>query len=411
MNPLTRLRDAKIFNLVYSSSDFSSIVNRERDRADRTGQGFSLVIFDVGNGKRRSDSVRKLVPILTHRIRSTDAIGWLEGGRIGAILPHTTTDSAWKFVTNVRNACNGSAPPECVVYAYPSSWLSGDNEFPRQDPRSRRRIRIPGPEETDVSGLRSSCLPPADSTRPIDALEPDLLFRIPRWKRAVDIAGSVAALLLLLPLILAVALLIKIVSPGPVLFRQDRVGYLGKVFTMWKFRTMHVNADATPHRDYVQGLINNENIMTKLDNGKDRRIIPFGNLLRATGIDELPQLITVLLGDMSLVGPRPCLAYEIQEYSPWQMRRFDVVPGLTGLWQVSGKNRTTFKEMMRLDIGYARKRAFLLDVMIVLKTIPAIVLQVTDRPSGAHARAKELSALTRLGAMLFAILVLNTPRK
>jgi lipopolysaccharide/colanic/teichoic acid biosynthesis glycosyltransferase len=114
---------------------------------------------------------------------------------------------------------------------------------------------------------------------------------------------------------------------------------------------------------------------------------------------------------MSLVGPRPCLPYEAYEYHSWQMRRFDAVPGLTGLWQVSGKNRTTFKEMMRLDIGYARKRAFLLDVMIVLKTIPAIVVQVADRPSNAHTRAKDLSAVTRLSAMLFAILVLNNPRK
>jgi lipopolysaccharide/colanic/teichoic acid biosynthesis glycosyltransferase len=402
--------DAKIFNIVYSIRDFSSIINRERDRSDRTGQGFSLVIFEVGNGKKRSDSVRNLVPILTHRIRSTDAIGWFEDGRIGVILPHTTTESAWKFVANVRNAFNGNVPPDCVVYAYPSSWIPGDEKFPPQED-SRSRRKIPGPEQIDSSGSRSSCLPPANRTRPIDALEPYVLFQIPLWKRAIDIAGSVLALIVLSPLLLAVPILIKIVSPGPVLFRQDRVGYRGKVFTIWKFRTMHVNADSTPHRDYVQGLINNENIMTKLDNGKDRRIIPFGSLLRATGIDELPQLINVFLGDMSLVGPRPCLSYEVQEYSPWQMRRFDAVPGLTGLWQVSGKNRTTFKEMMRLDIGYAKKRAFRLDMIIFLKTIPAIVRQVADRPSGTRAQAKELSAVVRVGAVLLAFLTLHAPRE
>jgi lipopolysaccharide/colanic/teichoic acid biosynthesis glycosyltransferase len=409
MNPLTRLLDAKIFNLVYSSSEFSSIIHRERDRADRTGQGFSLVIFEVANGRRRSESVRNLVPILTRRIRSTDAIGWLENGRIGVILPHTTTENAWKFVGNVRYAFNGNTPPECVVYAYPSLWIPGDEEFPSQDSRSRRKIS--GPAETDASGAQLSFLPPANRTRPIDALEPDFLFKIPLWKRAIDIVGSLVAILFLSPLLLLVPILIKIVSPGPALFRQDRVGYRGKVFTIWKFRTMHVNADTNPHRNYVQGLINNENIMTKLDNGNDRRIIPFGNLLRATGIDELPQLMNVLLGDMSLVGPRPCLSYEVQEYSPWQMRRFDAVPGLTGLWQVSGKNRTTFKEMMRLDIGYAKKRAFLLDMMIFLKTIPAIVRQVTDRPSGARARSKEMSAVIRMGAILFAFLMVHAPRK
>ena len=409
MNPLKRIMDAKIFNIVSSTRVFSSIIHRERDRSDRTGQGFSLVIFEVGNGKNRSDSVRNLVPILTHRIRSTDAIGWLEDGRIGVILPHTTTESAWKFVTNVRIAFNGNTPPECVVYAYPSSWIPGDKEFPPQDSRSRRKM--PGQEEIDDSESRSSCLPPEDRTRPIDALESDVLFQIPLWKRAVDIAGSILALILLSPLLIAVPILIKIVSPGPVLFRQERIGYRGKVFTIWKFRTMHVNADPTPHRDYVQDLINNENIMTKLDNGKDHRIIPFGNLLRATGIDELPQLINVFLGDMSLVGPRPCLSYEVQEFSPWQMRRFDTVPGLTGLWQVSGKNRTTFKEMMRLDIGYAKKRAFLLDMIIFLKTIPAIVRQVADQPSGTRARTKDLSAVTRLGAVLLAFLAVHAARK
>jgi lipopolysaccharide/colanic/teichoic acid biosynthesis glycosyltransferase len=409
MNPLKRIMDAKIFNIVSSTRYFSSIINRERDRSDRTGQGFSLVIFEVGNGKNRSDSVRNLVPILTHRIRSTDAIGWLEDGRIGVILPHTTTESAWKFVTNVRIAFNGNTPPECVVYAYPSSWIPGDKEFPPQDSRSRRKM--PGQEEIDASESRSSCLPPEDRTRPIDALESDVLFQIPLWKRAVDITGSILALILLSPLLLVVPILIKIVSPGPALFRQERIGYRGKVFTIWKFRTMHVNADPTPHRDYVQELINNENILTKLDDVKDRRIIPFGNLLRATGIDELPQLINVFLGDMSLVGPRPCLPYEVQEFSPWQMRRFDTVPGLTGLWQVSGKNRTTFKEMMRLDIGYAKKRAFLLDMIIFLKTIPAIVRQVADQPSVTRAQTKDLSAVTRLGAMLLAFLAVHAARK
>jgi len=230
-------------------------------------------------------------------------------------------------------------------------------------------------------------------------------------KRAGDIVGSLVAILLLSPLLLLVALFIKIVSPGPVLFRQKRVGYLGKVFTMWKFRTMHVNADTTLHQAYLRELIRNGQEMTKLDHDRDTRIIPFGNILRATGIDELPQLINVLLGDMSLVGPRPCLPYEAYEFHSWQMRRFDAVPGLTGLWQVSGKNRTTFTEMMRLDIEYARKLAFPLDVMICLKTIPAIVVQIADQPSNAHARAKELSAITRLGAVLFAFLVVNAPRK
>jgi len=409
INPLTLLREAKIFNRVHSSREFASILHRERDRADRTGQEFSMAVFEVGNGRRKTQTARNLVPILTHGIRSTDAIGWLADGRIGAVLPHTRPECTWKFVANVRKAYNGSAPPECVVYAYPSSWLPGDDGPPPGDPRSLRKTPVPG--ETGDSGMLFSRVDAADHARPIEELESHVLFRIPLWKRAIDIVGSLVAILLLSPMLLLVALLIRIVSPGPVLFRQKRVGYLGRVFTMWKFRTMHVNADTTLHRDYLRELIRNEKEMTKLDHGRDHRIIPFGNLLRATGIDELPQLINVLLGDMSLVGPRPCLPYEVYEYHPWQMRRFDAVPGLTGLWQVSGKNRTTFKEMMRLDIGYARKRAFLLDVMIVLKTIPAIVVQVAARPSDAHARPKEPSAAVRAGAVLLAILAISSSRK
>ena len=409
INPLIRFRYEKIFNRVHSSGEFASILHRERDRADRTGEEFSMAVFEVGNGRRKTQTARNLVPILTHRIRSTDAIGWLADGRIGAILPHTPPECAWKFVAHVREAYNGNPPPTCVVYAYPSSWFPGDDVTPPQDPRSLRKPPVPG--KTGDSGMLFSRVDAANRARPIEELQSNVLFRIPLWKRAIDIVGSLVAILLLSPLLLLVALFIKIVSPGPVLFRQKRVGYLGRVFTMWKFRTMHVNAETSLHRNYLRELIHNEKVMTKLDHGRDPRIIPFGNILRATGIDELPQLINVLLGDMSLVGPRPCLPYEAYEFRSWQMRRFDAVPGLTGLWQVSGKNRTTFKEMMRLDIGYSRKRAFLLDVMIVLKTIPAIVVQVADRPSNAHGRANELSAVTRMGAVLLAILVVNSPHE
>jgi lipopolysaccharide/colanic/teichoic acid biosynthesis glycosyltransferase len=220
-----------------------------------------------------------------------------------------------------------------------------------------------------------------------------------------------------MPLFLLVALLIKVVSPGPILFRQERVGYLGRVFTIWKFRTMHVNADTAVHQQYLRELINDEKELTKLDDGKDDRIIPFGRILRAAGIDELPQLINVLLGDMSLVGPRPCMPYEAREFRPWQTRRFDTVPGLTGLWQVSGKNRTTFKEMMRLDIAYTKKRALLLDAKIFLLTIPAILDQIVDKKVYAHASSqpKRLSIaekkVLKVGAAILAIIILTMLHK
>lgn len=391
---------------VHSDREFASILNRERDRADRTGQELSMVVFEVGADNGNSAAARHLAPILAHRTRSTDDIGWLEDGRIGVVLPHTMPEGAWKFVANVRLAYNGSLPPpDCQVYVYPSSWIPSANGGPDRKPPAGNRI--PTPEESDTSGKLSSRVEVEEHVRPIEELESKILCGIPFWKRAIDIVGTVLALILLMPLFLLVALLIKVVSPGPILFRQERVGYLGKVFTIWKFRTMHVNADTAVHQQYLSELINNEKEMTKLDDGKDNRIIPFGKLLRAAGIDELPQLINVLRGDMSLVGPRPCLPYEAREFDPWQARRFDTVPGLTGLWQVSGKNRTTFKEMMRLDIAYTKKRALLLDVKIFVKTIPAIVDQVAGRKGYAHARVKGLSVAMGVGAAILAILTLN----
>jgi lipopolysaccharide/colanic/teichoic acid biosynthesis glycosyltransferase len=198
------------------------------------------------------------------------------------------------------------------------------------------------------------------------------------WKRVLDIFGALVGMILLLPIFLLIILVIKIVSPGPVFFKQVRLGYSGKPFLIYKFRTMHVNADTAVHKRRLSDLITREQPMTKLDLADDPRIIPFGKHIRSMGIDELPQLINVLQGDMSLVGPRPCLPYEAEQYLLWQTGRFDAVPGITGLWQVSGKNRVTFKDMIRMDIMYARKRTFWLDIKIIVKTFPAVYNQINE---------------------------------
>ena len=201
---------------------------------------------------------------------------------------------------------------------------------------------------------------------------------LPGWKRALDLT----VILLLSPAVLLigsfVALLIKIGSPGPVLFKQKRVGFCGREFTCFKFRTMRVNAETDSHRLHTQQLIKSCTPMIKLDASKDPRLIPFGPLLRTSGLDELPQLLNVVRGEMSLVGPRPCIPYEYENYEPWHRRRFDAVPGLTGLWQVSGKNRTTFEQMVQLDIEYAERKSLSLDVTIMLKTFSAIWTQFCD---------------------------------
>jgi exopolysaccharide production protein ExoY len=199
---------------------------------------------------------------------------------------------------------------------------------------------------------------------------------IPRWKRILDIIFILLILPVVLPLAALIAVLIRMVSDGPVLFRQERVGHLGRRFMCLKFRTMFVNAETTSHQGHLEQLIKSAQPMVKLDARGDSRIIPFGLLLRSSGLDELPQFINVLLGEMSVVGPRPCLPYECDHYLPWQKERFDTLPGLTGFWQVNGKNHTTFNEMIQMDINYARNKTLWLDLTIIIKTIPAILEQL-----------------------------------
>jgi lipopolysaccharide/colanic/teichoic acid biosynthesis glycosyltransferase len=201
---------------------------------------------------------------------------------------------------------------------------------------------------------------------------------IPGWKRALDVTVILLSLPLSLPLAVVIATIIRRSSPGPVLFQQQRVGYRGGRFMCLKFRTMHCGAETVSHQGHLKNLMDSNTPMVKMDARGDSRIIPFGKLLRSSGLDELPQLINVLKREMSLVGPRPCLPYEAEQYQPWQQERFNAVPGLTGLWQVKGKNRTTFTRMMQLDIEYARKKSLRLDLQIMVMTGPALLVQMWD---------------------------------
>lgn len=202
---------------------------------------------------------------------------------------------------------------------------------------------------------------------------------LPLWKRSLDVLVILLSAPLTLLLGAVIAAIVKIGSPGPVIFRQERVGYKGQRFVCFKFRTMKVNAETRSHQGHTAELIRSSAPMTKLDAINDSRVIPFGSILRATGLDELPQLINVLRGEMSIVGPRPCVGYEYEMYEPWQKRRFDAVPGLTGLWQVSGKNRTTFKQMIQLDIEYSEQMNLWLDLKIMFKTVPTLAGQCLDQ--------------------------------
>lgn len=368
---------------------FGRIVERERARADRIGGGFSLVAFGGKKADLYRGESRAVGEHLVERIRTTDEIGWLDDGRLGVMLPDTPTAGAWKFVEDVRVALSDAIRiPPCTVYSYPESWTNGygaggDNR--RTAARSGSR-----PSDIRVVTSRHCAIPAgaADEGLPGGSA-------IPRWKRALDVTGALIGLVLFSPLFLAIALLIKLVSPGPVFYKQERVGFRGRPFTFWKFRTMHLHNDATNHKAYLGDLIRGgDKPMEKLDNGRDPRIIPFGNVLRAACLDELPQLLNVLSGDMSLVGPRPCLPYEAQEYQQWHARRFDALPGMTGLWQVNGKNRTTFKQMIRYDIAYSRQASPWLDFKILLKTVPTIVGMVAGKVTHARETPGEAVALS-----------------
>lgn len=201
---------------------------------------------------------------------------------------------------------------------------------------------------------------------------------VPSWKRVLDIACVLLALPVLLPVGLLIATFIKLVSPGPAFFRQQRVGLLGKKFMCLKFRTMRVNADTSVHQAHLKTLMAANRPTQKLDCAGDKRLIFGGLLIRALGIDELPQVINILRGDMSLVGPRPCTPYEYDLYLPRHKRRCEAPPGLTGLWQVSGKNKTTFEEQITLDLYYVDHKSLWFDLKIILLTAPAILSLVWE---------------------------------
>jgi len=188
-------------------------------------------------------------------------------------------------------------------------------------------------------------------------------------KRAIDLIGALVALVVLSPVILLVALVVKLESRGPVFYRSSRIGKNGRPFTFLKFRSMVDGADRA--RKQLTHLNEVDGPVFKIS--RDPRVTRIGRLLRITSVDEIPQFFNVLRGDMSLVGPRPPISEEVEQYEPWQLRRLDVKPGITCLWQISGRSTLSFREWMRLDLEYIKHRSFWLDLRILLRTIPAVL--------------------------------------
>jgi exopolysaccharide biosynthesis polyprenyl glycosylphosphotransferase len=192
-------------------------------------------------------------------------------------------------------------------------------------------------------------------------------------KRIMDIVLASIMLVAALPVMLLLAMAIKLDSPGPIIFRQTRVGRGGRRFTFYKFRSMYHNSDPQVHQQFVRNLINGNHSGKIYKLAEDKRITRVGRFLRRTSLDELPQLWNVLKGDMSLVGPRPPIPYEVAEYKEWHKQRLTVTPGLTGLWQVTARSSVSFDEMVALDLEYVRRQSLALDIKILLLTIPAVL--------------------------------------
>ena len=389
-------------DLLLPADQFRTLILHECARCDRNAHAFSLIHIDLrtdgrNNGLDRSQAIRKLSTSLARRMRTTDVVGWLDGKSIGVFLPETGTDGAQSLG---RDACQGYS---YQIYTYPSltdvnrDLNLGGPRHKRRDEGDRESAVLSEPQEGAHLSLNVQAMeegsertseiqedpgPSLNSSRANSVVDLVMPPGAPAWKRVYDIFGSTVLLIALSPLFGVVALYIKIVSPGPVFFRQKRVGYLGRPFSIWKFRTMTANAEVDVHKSHLKELINGDKVLTKLDKETDCRWIPLAGLLRKTCLDELPQLFNVLKGEMSLVGPRPVLSYEVEEYSLWQRQRFHALPGMTGLWQVSGKNRLTHRQMMRLDARYSRKCNLLMDLVIFIKTIPAILGQVLDSRRG-----------------------------
>lgn len=343
---------------------FKQALTRERKRANRSGRAMVLLLIGLSNrGEQVTDDNGFLTTALSGIPAEHDILGWVESSCvIGLIAPEI--DPA-----DLAGACDRL---ESKVRSAISHL--GSEELAQQ---VSIRLRV-YPEQT-ISN--------EDQVSPLDPLlYPELSVNVPAFlkfriiKRGIDIVFSALLLILLSPAFALIGVLVKLSSPGPVIFRQMRVGHLMKPFTMCKFRTMYAAADHQVHQDYVSWFITASDkaesqqkpSVFKLTN--DSRITPIGRFLRRTSLDELPQLWNVLIGDMSLVGPRPPVPYELQQYKPWHRGRvLEAKPGMTGLWQVVGRSRTTFDEMVRLDLRYARTRSLWSDIKILLATPAAMI--------------------------------------
>ena len=354
-----------VIPLLLDEDLFKDTVARERKRTERSGLAMVLLLVGVHDGRRlNAPSMLEGVTKAFSTVKSEiDILGWFEQHSVmGLIVP----DVDFASLTATSERLEGEFRREIAsrieenlaerlsitLRVYPELFCLGDEEHQMVDPFLYPELQLHQARITHFHVV----------------------------KRGMDILASLLLLIILSPLLLAIACLVKLSSHGPVLFRQVRIGQMMKPFMFFKFRTMYAESNHAIHHAYVSWFINSsgnaqekeKHTYFKMTN--DSRITPIGHLLRKTSLDELPQLWNVVRGDMSLVGPRPPLLYELQQYKPWHRHRvLEAKPGITGLWQVTGRSRTTFDDMVRLDLRYARGQSLWADIKILLATPAAVI--------------------------------------
>jgi exopolysaccharide biosynthesis polyprenyl glycosylphosphotransferase len=354
-----------ILNLPYSStlyqvnysenlkdSFFIEQLRLEKLRAQRSKSPLSIILLTLDQEKEDIDGVEILTTVRA-KTRATDICGFINDKTIGVLLPDTEEKGAKEICEKLVRENKSS--PFFTISTYP------DHIF--------------------ESLAKNGCVRPDAFPFALEDAAGASWIEL-SLKRAIDIVGAIVGMLLFMPVMLITALAIKATSPGPVIFKQARLGKQGIPFTFYKFRSMHMNTDDQIHREYIRDFIQGDHAKANQGDGEkpffkiksDPRITSVGKFIRKTSIDELPQFFNVLKGDMSLVGPRPPLAYEAEKYQAWHLRRIlEMKPGITGLWQVEGRSKTDWDDTVRLDIHYIQNWSLLFDLKILVKTVKEVI--------------------------------------
>jgi lipopolysaccharide/colanic/teichoic acid biosynthesis glycosyltransferase len=340
---------------VFDKPCFLELLRKERHRSQRSSTPLSLLLLKIsGTQINNTRVIVDLFKVMKSILRETDVLGYLESDTIGVLLPYTDAIGLSKIESKIlKNYINPNLTISKATY----------------------------PDQIFDSLANHGCVSPDVLRIMLEDTVKHSRFEL-ALKRSVDIFGSIFALILFSPLMLVTAILIKLDSPGPIIFKQKRLGKKGAAFTFFKFRSMQAGNNAQVHKDFVLKLINGNH--NEINNGdaenplykikEDPRITKVGKFIRKTSIDELPQLYNVLIGDMSMVGPRPPLAYEAEKYKSWHLNRIlEMKPGITGLWQVDGRSRTDFNESVRLDLKYLQTWSLYLDMKILIKTVKEVL--------------------------------------